>query len=93
MTLTRTVKRAAAVGLGAVAVATALPAGTGHADVVCTVTRGDAVRHWPSYNADAKYSLFAGAPFQWTGLTSSGWSQGNYQGFSVGWFPTSSLSC
>ena len=93
MTLTRTLKRAAAAGLGAVAIAAALPAGTAHAEVPCTVTSGDSVRHWPSYNAGAMYSIRTGGTFQWTGLVSGEWAQGNYAGLQTGWFPRAGLQC
>ncbi len=93
MHLTRTVKRAAAAGLGAIAIVAALPAGTANADVPCTVTRGDSVRHWPSYNANVYYSIRAGGTFQWTGFVSGEWAQGYYPGFQTGFFPKASLQC
>ncbi|HXV94853.1 MAG TPA: hypothetical protein VD813_16225 [Pseudonocardia sp.] len=93
MALTRTVKRAAAAGLGAVAIAAALPAGIANAAVPCTVTAGNLVRHWPSYNATVANSIQTGGTFQWTGLVSGEWAQGNRPGLPNGWFPRSSLQC
>lgn len=93
MTVNRTVKRALVAGLGAVAIAAALPVGVANADVPCIVTTGDLVRQWPSYNANVSYGIRAGGAFQSTGLLSGAWTQGNYPGSSTGWFPTTSLQC
>lgn len=89
----RIIRRAAATGLAAVAVAAALPAGAGHADTLCTST-GNYVYDWPSYNASRLYSIAAGGAFQWTGFVSGEFYQGRYPGQPRdGFFPSRSLRC
>jgi hypothetical protein len=80
-------RRLAATGLGAIALATVLPAGVAHAtDILCNVNQDTWVRNAPG--GSVLYTVPAGGGFRIIGFNVDGtWAVGHGNGHSDGWAP------
>jgi hypothetical protein len=88
MSASQTLRRAAAIGVGVVAVALAVPAGPASADILCNVNQNTWVRDNPWAGSNVKYTIPAGGGFRLIGYDITGaWAAGNGNGGGAGWIP------